>query len=386
LTRALAERGLAGSSTRYERWRRAGLLPRNPRRGAGRGRGSVASLEPETVEIAAALARHTGQGQDLRAAVVEWFFEAGQPELPGRPVVPEPPNDAVVAALVWAARRNPLIELVLRTRGTHSEDATDAFFAQAEARWRRDRGNAFAPDPEAMREALLTGTETPDGLAGPNSLKDVAVQLVAAMAFGVEETGPEPIIALTEAAGLIAPDAAAQWRSQIEAAQLAGAFDPDHYAEISSFDIVNQLETAGIERLRRARQVAIGLAGFGALLLMRGLLMPDTPALAAVRARIEELGMATALLNLARQVHDAGGIAVTLASCLSPLYDRLFETLLEQVAIGPAIFHCAQDDGPEAFMAEWMASIEALRDPRGAGEPESGLARVARDAGERQAP
>jgi hypothetical protein len=53
LTARLASRGLTGSSPRYERWRRAGLLPRHERHGAGQGRGSVSVLAPATVEIAA---------------------------------------------------------------------------------------------------------------------------------------------------------------------------------------------------------------------------------------------------------------------------------------------------------------------------------------------
>lgn len=83
LTSRLAARGLIGSSARYERWRGAGLLPRHERHGTGQGHGSVSALAPETVEIAAALARHTGQGRDLRAGIVVWFFEAGRPALPG---------------------------------------------------------------------------------------------------------------------------------------------------------------------------------------------------------------------------------------------------------------------------------------------------------------
>ena len=78
LTARLAARGLAGSGARYERWRRAGLLPRHERRGAGRGRGSLSALDPATVEIAVALARHAVQGRDLRAVVVAWFFKAGR--------------------------------------------------------------------------------------------------------------------------------------------------------------------------------------------------------------------------------------------------------------------------------------------------------------------
>ena len=40
-------------------------------------------------------------------------------------------------------------------------------------------------------------------------------------------------------------------------------------------------ETASIARLRHAREVVEVLAGVGVLLVMRGLLMPDTPGLAA---------------------------------------------------------------------------------------------------------
>ena len=66
LTARLAARGLAGSCTRYQRWRRAGLLPRHERRGAGRGTARPPCSPPRLWEIAAALARHAGQGRDLR--------------------------------------------------------------------------------------------------------------------------------------------------------------------------------------------------------------------------------------------------------------------------------------------------------------------------------
>ena len=107
LTARLAARGLTGSGARYERWRRAGLLPRHKRHGAGRGRGSISVLDPVTVEVAAALARHAVQGRDLRAVVVAWFFEAGHPVLPGQAAVPEPPDAKVTEALTWALRTGP---------------------------------------------------------------------------------------------------------------------------------------------------------------------------------------------------------------------------------------------------------------------------------------
>ncbi len=91
----LAARGLVVSVAQLERWRRAGLLPRHARDWPGRGRGSVSRLDPETVEIAAALARHARQGRDLRLAVLGWFAEAGLSEALDT-VVPEPPEQAVL--------------------------------------------------------------------------------------------------------------------------------------------------------------------------------------------------------------------------------------------------------------------------------------------------
>nr|BEK65703.1 hypothetical protein KPHV_29300 [Kitasatospora purpeofusca] len=63
LINALAARGVAVSVYQLERWRTAGLLPRNPRRGLGQGRGTGAVLLPETVAQAEMLARGVRQGR-----------------------------------------------------------------------------------------------------------------------------------------------------------------------------------------------------------------------------------------------------------------------------------------------------------------------------------
>jgi hypothetical protein len=131
LTARLAARGLTGSGARYERWRRADLLPRHERHWAGQGRGSVSVLSPATVEIAAALARHAQQGRDLRAAVVAWFFEAGRPALPGQLTVPEPPDVAVAEALAWAVRTSPEYRMLQRARSAVTEAQKDDFYATA---------------------------------------------------------------------------------------------------------------------------------------------------------------------------------------------------------------------------------------------------------------
>jgi len=151
LTARLAARGLTGSGARYERWRRAGLLPRHERRGAGRGHGSVSTLDPVTVEIAAAVARHAVQGRDLRAVVVAWFFEAGRPAVPGQPAVPEPPDAKVTEALAWAVRKGSLHRMLQHARSAVTEAQKDDFYAITAGQARRAAGAAGGFDPSAVR-------------------------------------------------------------------------------------------------------------------------------------------------------------------------------------------------------------------------------------------
>jgi hypothetical protein len=101
------------------------------------------------------------------------------------------------------------------------------------------------------------------------------------------------------------------------------------------FDPAETLENAGIERLRQAREVAAGPAGFGSLLLLHALLMPDTPGLAALRTRIRQLGMGQLLMGLARQVRQPRGIANAIAACLNPTYAELYRSLSELATSGP---------------------------------------------------
>src|SRR5215472_4095317 len=127
----LAERELTVSLAQLERWRSAGLLPRNTRHGCGRGRGSVSAPAHAAVEIAAALATHSRQGRDLRLAVVDWFAEAGR-VMPGDQVVPEPPHGAVRAALEWITASSPSYRLLQVARSARTEAQIDAFYDTAD--------------------------------------------------------------------------------------------------------------------------------------------------------------------------------------------------------------------------------------------------------------
>lgn len=358
LTAQLAARGLTGSGARYERWRRAGLLPSHERHWAGRGRGSASVLDPATVEIAAALARHARQGRDLRDAVVAWFFEAGRPVPPGQPAVPEPPDANVPEALAWALRAGPSYRMLQRARSAVTEEQKDDFYAALAGQRRQIARAAAGPDPSAMREALLSGRDV--GLISRGEPADL-VHLVAAVGLGVEEVGAESFADAITAAGLFPQLSAQEWRDAMIEAFASGAFARD-FAALARFDPASAVESADIDRLRQARGVALGLAGFGALLLMHGLLMPDTPAQAALRAKISELGAGPMLMNLARQAIQPQGVASAIASCLDPAYTTLHQSLLELAAAGPPLLHQARDDehDPERFMETWLSSIHAL--------------------------
>ncbi len=344
LTAQLAARGLTGSVARYERWRRAGLLPRHERRGAGRGRGSVSALDPAldpaTVEIAAALARHAVQGRDLRAVVVAWFFEAGRPALPGQPAVPEPPDAAAAEALAWAVRAGSGYRMLQRARSAVTEAQKDGCYAIAAGQARRGAGAAGGFDPSAVREALLGGRDV--DLVSSGEPADL-VHLLAAAGLGVEEVGAEAFADAIIATGLFPQLSAQEWRHAMIEDFASGAY-VEEFAALARFDPASAVENAGIERLRQAREVAVGLAGFGAMLLMHGLLMPDTPGLAALRARINELGTGPVLMNLARQVTHPLGVASAIASCLDPAYAALIQSLSELVAAGAPLLHQAGDD------------------------------------------
>ncbi|WGD45139.1 hypothetical protein [Streptomyces cathayae] len=65
-----------------ERWRAAGYLPRHPRRGLGRGRGTRAELLPATVERAELLARSARQGRALETVLTTGLDQALREDSP----------------------------------------------------------------------------------------------------------------------------------------------------------------------------------------------------------------------------------------------------------------------------------------------------------------
>lgn len=360
LTTRLAERGLSGSSAKYERWRHAGLLPRHERHGAGRDRGSVSLLAPSTVEIAAVLARHTGQGRSLRGAVVTWFLESGRPVMPGTTPVPEPPEHAVPDALVWAVHRDPGYRLRRKARAAVTDEQVDEFFEDARKRVRYPSDAPGSMDPGTVREAILRGEDIPED-AFRSDMKSVhAVRLLAALGLGAEEIGAELFADTITASGMMPGLSGGRLRAVTEDTFACDSC-MEQIAQLSRFDEAEALERAGIEQLRRAREIWAGLAGCGAHLMMHALLMPDTPGDRTLRAKIDELAAGPLLMAMARQwtAPSPGPGALTLASCLQPYYETLHQILMDVFAEGPPLMHLdgSGEHDPGAFMDAWLEAI-----------------------------
>ncbi|MEW2267966.1 hypothetical protein ACGF5T_30850 [Streptomyces sp. NPDC047853] len=119
-------------------------------------------------------------------------------------------------------------------------------------------------------------------------------------------------------------------------------------------DVLGPVQRASDEQLLRARTVLGGLRMFYGLYVMHALFMPDTPALAALRARIDEWGMFPVLDHVISLSLSPGHFAEGLAVCLEPLFDGLYETLMEQLAADPDLFQLpGEESGAAGFMETW---------------------------------
>ncbi|MFD8609610.1 hypothetical protein [Streptomyces sp. NPDC059631] len=361
----LAAMDVVVSPAQLERWRAAGLLPGHARRWLGRGRGSVSVLAEETVAVAAALGRHARPGRDLRWTVIAWYAKASLPAGSGEPAVPEPPWPAVREALLWAVSDSSAQHLVMRARaaGGGGEEEQDAFYAEAGRV--AGRGPGLLPHPDAVRRAV----EDPDAGwwdRGPEREKRRGlVSLAAAAGMGAGEVGGQ---ALVEALAAVMPGI--DWEPVAEAALQAereGTLESWVSAGTMA-DPLTRLQAAGEEEMAAARGVARELALIGFLYVMHGFLMPDTPTLARLRARVDESGFATFIAQLVPAMASPSGFPHALLIGLTPgmaaLAAWLNAPLHEQVAAGRGLLGLpdAGKDGAEAFMHAWIGRIRELTD------------------------
>ena len=203
----------------------------------------------------------------------------------------------------------------------------------------------------------------------PATSRSALVQLIAAVGLGFDEV-PADLLAEAMADSGMYLTATADALEQTLARFRQPQPDVQPLADLLflRYDPLAMVQRADAELLRRARDAAHGLSGFGAIYLLHALLMPDTPGLAAFRALIDELGIAQILINMSRAVHTTRGFVDILVACLHPMYQAVHGYLSSQLANGPQLFHGSDDEHTAAkFMADWIAAIQSITPGAGHG-------------------
>lgn len=354
----LAARDVNVSAAQLERWRTAGLLPRNERHGRGRGRGSWSTASPETVAVAAALSRHARQGRDLRRAVIDWFAEAGEPVMPGEPVVPEPPFTAVRSALEWVIAGSGEYRLFRLARAARTDDDKDRFYELAAG---ISRSMTIGPvfDTAAVRAALASQQDIPGHVFRPGrQVKSAAIQLIAATGMGHAEVGSDALAEATAVTGLAPASSPADWQQLLTRLDNPPSRPVGALADIliTRYDPLQMLSLTDAELLQQARTTARGLAGIGAFFFFHALLMPDTPGQKELRARATALGMKPIATAITLSIHTTGGFASAVVSCLHPFYTAFHQLISDQATSQPLI--ADTPEGLDEFMATWLTTMK----------------------------
>jgi hypothetical protein len=194
--------------------------------------------------------------------------------------------------------------------------------------------------------------------------------------MGAAEVGGEAFVDALAALmpGLDWAPVAAEARRAEEAGTL------EDWVRAGTLDPLALLRAAGEEELAAARRTAQLLAGIGALYVMHGLLMPDTPGLAHLREQLDASGFGVIVAQLVPLMINPTGIPQALVMCLMPVMAALaahFEALLtQQTDTGRGLLWLPGDEhgGAEAYMEAWTDHIHQLTD-------RSRTRRAARQAG-----
>ena len=246
-----------------------------------------------------------------------------------------------------------------------SEDDKDAFYAIAGARIRGEHGPLHGSDVMAMRQILETGDEstTQDADAPVGA---AAVQVLAAVFFGIQEVGADAFAEGMDAASWFPEINVESWCEAARDYEDADGSLADALRLPGPFDMVRR---ASGDQLRRARETFLGLASVGALYFSHGMLMPDSPGQQRIRRRIDDLGIATLVLSHARGLISQTAFAHSLAGCLYPVSRQLYELIKQEITDGLDLLDgTGEAQGREQeFGSEWLAAIKAAGERAPAG-------------------
>ncbi|WP_159062882.1 hypothetical protein [Streptomyces scabiei] len=182
----LRGKGWPVSLAQLERWRLAGVLPRNERKHLGRGKGSISILNPASTEIAEVMAMTSRRGRSIHEAVLRVF--TADPRYDDLFMLPKVrlPEQAIRSALEWFVRfgdqsLDRRIERALKRMKGSPDDAAEKVYQLAIAHYRRVQNY---PQPSGKRLPNLWN------LNDEREVEHFALLAVARF-IGPEEVGPE---------------------------------------------------------------------------------------------------------------------------------------------------------------------------------------------------
>lgn len=234
LLAALAEQSLQVSPYQLERWRAAGLLPRNRRRGLGRGHGSTSKLDETAVVCASALARIARQGQRLVGGHVVERLAIGLPAA----------EEQVRAA--FAAELDSLAD---RLAGD-APDTDDGWQRRYDTAARIARRERLPVDGQELLAALFGEPARPE----PSRVAEhAAIRTMLRTLSASEEVIPDELLEALATAGYISPADLPHVLADHQAAELAGI---DTCNEVMPARLLDRLraivQTASLDELQRA--------------------------------------------------------------------------------------------------------------------------------------
>ncbi|MET8008070.1 hypothetical protein [Nonomuraea glycinis] len=290
---------------------------------------------------------------------MDWFLHRDL-VIPGPTTVPEPPEGAVFAALAWVVARNPIARLFELARSAHTEPQKDAFYDSALTMLARKPLGPIQFDPAAVREALLAGRDVNEPETAGLQPQAAYTHLIVATEMGFDEVGADTLAEALATIRLYPGLSGDDLRQAVQ--RLENSDDGAKFASAPTHnDPMGTLKRSSIEQLRRARTVLYGLSGFGAMYFMHALLMPETPGLTALRARIDKLGVGTLLMIMCTGMNRTHDAAANLISCLDPWLDAIYDHLLDQVTNGPPLLHGPDSkETADKYMESWIAAIKNL--------------------------
>lgn len=288
---ALARRGVQVSATQLERWRSHGWIPRNRRVSLGRGRGSTSVADPETIELAEALAIEMRQGCRGKVAVLEVFIKAAGPYVDRPGVRPCPPEAVVRAAIDWQLRRG--LSVGSTSRPAHDTDdheqAIDAAYAEAERAARRLP--SWHPEMASELRAALEGVPYSQGREMGRRARAGAQQLMIA-ATQPAERDATTILEAAASFGLLSDSDLSVAIAEVRQAEMDGR---PTYVDDLIVDLSRQREavrTSRFTELQRATSAAGAVASMSVLLFLLAGILPEDKRVGRALAVVERSSLA----------------------------------------------------------------------------------------------